>query len=714
MSYESAQGGRPAGSRGPDDSMPEQWHELMFEAAPIPKALVGLDGRWLEVNPALVDLLGYDRERLLSLRFQDVTHPDDLDKDLALLGQLMADEIPSYSMEKRYLRSGGSTVWVELHVSAVRAGDGRIRYFVAQIIDIDSRHRLEEERAQANRRLEQLATSLRAALHESRLERARYKALVDHLPDTAVYIYDSDARIRVAEGSGIARRGLDPSTLIGCRMADLMLPSDLEQLGPLLDAALHGSPSTVDIRMETTEMENLVDLIPVERPDGDREALVMARDIGALRERDRALALSEARFRAVYEHAPVAVIEEAGDGTVVGGNEAAARLLGRPVDRLVGTDWRRMIHAEDRPDEDPRATDRPQLRSECRVVRDDGSTVWVSVRVSPLPAGPDSAPGLVVHLVDVTAERLQRDEIDAMSARFAALVEHGTDAITVLDADLVLTYASPSYEKVFGYRPDDNVGTEAARRVHPDDRATFRSAIAGLLEGRQAVARYQVRVLHSDGGWRWIEVTASNHLDDPATAGIVCNVRDVTERVRSTEALEYLASHDILTGLANRARFGEALDAAVTSHRRGGPPCAVLYLDLDRFKATNDTLGHSVGDQVLVEVAGRLTAAVRPGDVVGRLGGDEFVILAIDVATPRTAAAMAERIAASLGVPLRIDGREVSTGCSIGIALSGHLGGAAMLQAADRALYRAKGQGSPRWCVSPSGRPAASFESQPA
>ena len=192
-------------------------------------------------------------------------------------------------------------------------------------------------------------------------------------------------------------------------------------------------------------------------------------------------------------------------------------------------------------------------------------------------------------------------------------------------------------------------------------------------------------------------MSLTNRLDDPAVNGIVANLRNVTERVEAAAHLAHQAMHDTLTQLPNRAMLLERLTRALSRPARSRPPCALLFLDLDRFKEINDSLGHAAGDQVLTVVAQRLVGAVRPGDSVARLGGDEFVVVAEDIRASNIAADLAERIRSRLAEPIDIADRKVTIGCSIGIAISGNHTPETLLQEADLALYQAKGAGRNRW-----------------
>ncbi len=206
---------------------------------------------------------------------------------------------------------------------------------------------------------------------------------------------------------------------------------------------------------------------------------------------------------------------------------------------------------------------------------------------------------------------------------------------------------------------------------------------------------------HKDGSWRYLEHVVNNLLDDPAVRGVVINSWDVTERKALVEQLSYQAFHDLLTGLPNRALFMDRLEHALTRANRRGSKVAVLFTDVDNFKVINDSLGHKAGDQLLIAVAERLKACLRPEDTAARLGGDEFTILVEDVAGVGEVVQIAERIAEILRPPFALEEQEVFATVSTGIALnsSAQEQPADLLRHADLAMYRAKRRGKARYEV---------------
>lgn len=442
-----------------------------------------------------------------------------------------------------------------------------------------------------------------------------------------------------------------------------------------------------------------------QRPDGRGEGRPPSRTGGLppTEEREHQLTSAENRWRAVFDSAPVAMVELAFDGTVIGGNPALALLVGRPLDELVGRSCSIWVHPEDWSPLGERVASRasgdsgPGQGLEVRIVRPDGSVRRTNARGSLVNLPDTEAQHVLVHLSDVTAEHARRQAAEEAQARFTALVAHGTDIIATLDRAQALTYASPAYRAVYGVAPEEHLGRPLPDTFHPEDSDKVRGTLDAMVTEPGSVRTFMARAVRPDGTVRWMEMTVSNRLDDPAIGGLVCNGRDVTDRVRDAERLAHQALHDTLTGLANRVLLLDRLDGA--ARRQGNQGYALFFVDLDRFKAVNDTLGHGAGDELLVAVARRLEGVVRPGDTVARLGGDEFVLLAMHVRGEPAATGIAERILAAVGRPVSVRGHEVAISCSIGVAMGAPESPDLLLERADIALYQAKERGRDRYAV---------------
>ena len=291
-------------------------------------------------------------------------------------------------------------------------------------------------------------------------------------------------------------------------------------------------------------------------------------------------------------------------------------------------------------------------------------------------------------------------ELHLQERKFRSLVQHASDVLTVVDERLTIRYQSAAAEHVFGADSDGLVGESLASLVHPDDIDRFLARVSGAERPPAPPEVVEARMRRADGEWAITETTVSNLLDEPGVDGLLLTTRDVSDRKRLEERLRHEALHDPLTGLANRVLFRERLTHAAALASRDPQTVAVLMLDLDGFKSVNDTLGHAAGDRLLIEVAARLAAAVRPGDTVARMGGDEFAIL-VERADPATAESIADRALAMLRMPFDVEGRTIVPSGSLGVAIgiTNRMSAEELLQAADLAMYTAKTGGKGRYQI---------------
>lgn len=287
--------------------------------------------------------------------------------------------------------------------------------------------------------------------------------------------------------------------------------------------------------------------------------------------------------------------------------------------------------------------------------------------------------------------------------RFALAVQGANDGIWDWDLGQQRIYFSPRWKTMLGYQ-DHEIGDQPDEwlgRIHPEERQQVRQALGQHLAGASSHFANEHRLLHKDGEYRWVLARGQALWDESGGAYRMAGSHtEITELRRIYDQLEHNALHDALTGLPNRALLQDRLRTAVEAHKRfEDHNFAVLFLDLDRFKFINDCLGHAAGDQFLITIARRLEGMVRAVDTVARLGGDEFVILLDQLTDFHHVSYVAERILESLAIPFEIEGQEIITSASIGIALSsiGYQHHDHLLRDADTAMYRAKARGKARY-----------------
>jgi diguanylate cyclase (GGDEF)-like protein/PAS domain S-box-containing protein len=299
---------------------------------------------------------------------------------------------------------------------------------------------------------------------------------------------------------------------------------------------------------------------------------------------------------------------------------------------------------------------------------------------------------LALERIELSGEVNRRNS----EAYFRTLVQSTSDVIIILDDEDRIRYASPSADPVLGR--EDLTGAPVAEVMHPVDRGRLVEVLTKVRDGAGPQQSLDFRAL----GRRRQAVMVEMHIRDlrmePTVNGVVLTLRDVTERRQLERELTHQAFHDSLTGLANRVLYADRLEHALARGRRDGSTVGVLFIDLDDFKVVNDTLGHAVGDQLLVAVAERITGALRADDTAARLGGDEFAALIENVWEPGVVEETAERILAALSQPFNLNGEMLSAVASIGVTATPEADNAdELLRQADLALYVAKGAGKGQW-----------------
>ncbi|WP_420079516.1 putative bifunctional diguanylate cyclase/phosphodiesterase [Streptomyces sp. JL4002] len=302
---------------------------------------------------------------------------------------------------------------------------------------------------------------------------------------------------------------------------------------------------------------------------------------------------------------------------------------------------------------------------------------------------------MLLDNIALTQELAQKEN------HFRSLVQGSSDVIMIAAPTGTLRYVSPAAAGVYGREAEELVGTELAALIHPDDLGRVVHEVRRFLAAAPAeepTTRIECRFASGTGEWMNVESTVNRHQ-----GGLILNSRDVTERVRLQAQLQHSAEHDPLTDLPNRALFTRRVRQALAGRRAGDRSTAVLFIDLDGFKAVNDTIGHQAGDELLVEAARRLQDSVRAGDTAARLGGDEFAALITgDGSRDRSAREfqvreIADRLRTTLSQPYRISGNEVRVAASIGVAFADPgITPSDLMRNADLAMYRAKAGGKDR------------------
>ncbi|GAE35032.1 sensor domain-containing protein [Halalkalibacter akibai] len=381
-------------------------------------------------------------------------------------------------------------------------------------------------------------------------------------------------------------------------------------------------------------------------------------------------------------------------GLFIDYNHGFSTLVG-PGDRYLNTNFLDLVHPHDlelAKSGFVETLEGKVLKEErLRIFAEDGQEKTIITSKVPLLGKDGELLGILGIAKDITVEIKLHCQIQQQNNRFKSLLTNSSTVNSILSPSGEVLYRSPSVEKVLGYKPNELEGP-IFNIIHPDDVVMVRERISHLLSHPDEPQDLDVRIRHKNGQWRMFHVISNNLVEDPDINGIVINYHDVTEIRQAQHKIHHMAYHDYLTGLPNRRLFEERLEEELLEAKRKNSQLAVLFLDIDRFKFINDTLGHNIGDQVLKKIKHILLNLVSAKDVVARMAGDEFLILAPAVANVGYAKTLAANILQKLEAPIIIDHYELYVTGSIGITIYPDSGQelSALMKNSDLAMYAAK------------------------
>jgi diguanylate cyclase (GGDEF)-like protein/PAS domain S-box-containing protein len=432
---------------------------------------------------------------------------------------------------------------------------------------------------------------------------------------------------------------------------------------------------------------------------GEDVMLSTGMDITERKRAERLLRESEARFSKIFRSSPLpVVISRLADGQYLDVNEAWAKFFGYArAEALESTSLDLGIWANpsDREAFVRAVTEGDTVRNrEVRYRKRNGEVADVLLSAEPIDLlGERCAVSL---LMDITERKRAEQQLRESERRFRDFAEAAGEYVWEVDRDARYTFVSRRVEAVLGYRPEDLYGRRPFDLMPPGEADRVRELLDHTLTGGQPLRNVEHRSLTRSGTLAWQLVSAVPiHADDGRITGLRGTALDISERKRAEARIEELATRDPLTGLPNRLLLSDRLAQGIAGASRGGDQLAVMFIDLDHFKAINDTLGHHVGDLLLKDVAKRLGAVVRKDDTLARLGGDEFVVVLEGLRSPEDAGQVAQKILNSLSHPYQIEGHDLRTAASVGIALYPSDGedAATLMRHADTAMYAAKSGG---------------------
>ena len=527
---------------------------------------------------------------------------------------------------------------------------------------------------------------------------AHLALVVEHVP-AILWTTNAELRITARSGAGLGSADILPERVVGASLLELFSRQAVN--ADSINAhrrALAGESVSYQIRLRDRCYDAHVE--PLRDKRGDIVGVVgVAVDVSDRAQPPADRPPGRLDLEEFFEHATVGLSWLGADGTILRANPAELNVLGYARDQYVGRNVRQ-FHV------DPAIADdvlrrlragETVLNVEARLRHRDGSIRHVLLSANALLEG-----GQFVHARCVSRDVTELKRAEHAVAYFKAIVESADDSIVSKTLDGVITTWNAAATRLYGYTAEEAIGKPITLIVPPDHRDELTGVFESLRRGER-IEHYETTRVRKDGTRVDVSISISPILDAQGrSAGATTITRDITYRRQAERQLLHGALHDAVTDLPNRASFIERVSQALARMRRDPDyRFAVLFFDCDHFKAVNDSLGHAAGDRLLVEIAKRLRASVRPGDVVARLGGDEFTLLLEDVAGRSEAEHVARRVLEYMAAPFSLEGREVSASASIGVVVSEphHEEALDMLRDADLAMYRAKERGRARFQV---------------
>jgi diguanylate cyclase (GGDEF)-like protein/PAS domain S-box-containing protein len=630
-------------------------YRQMFENNRAVKLLLDPEsGAIVDVNMAACDYYGYTRDEMLALRIWDINVKGEEQVRSELARAAAAGK--TY-FQFRHMLSSGEIRDVEIHTGPIEVGSRKLLFSIVH--DITERKRAEH------------------ALQQSE---EKYRVIFDYAP-VGIYQSTREGRFVTANITLARMLGYDSVDELLTKNLELDIYYDMAQREALIrQFEPFAYANNVELqwkRKDGTPIWVKLNVHGIRSSHGTLFFEGFVYDFTEQKRAEESGAIANAQRKAVLDAATrVSIIATDPAGTITVFNAGAERMLGYDADEMIGRRSLVEVHA------DPAAV-QDVGEHEWLYRTKDGELIVVAVSVTALHSDDGALTGFLHVATDITERKHAEETLRNQSAAITASM----DGIAILNERLEFTYVNDSLAKLFGYPSDGSlIGRSLCDLYEPQEQVRLITTIVPLV-GQRGRWRGEATGTRRDG------VNFPQEISLTAIGGgMVCVVRDITERTYAEEQIKHLAYHDALTNLPNRLLFKDRLTVALSHAQRDGSHLAVLFLDLDRFKIINDSLGHNIGDQLLQAVAARVQSCVRDSDTVARLGGDEFTVLLPRLNRSEDAAPVATKIIEAIRYPFHIEGREFFITTSIGISLFPDDGNDAetLIKNADTAMYQAK------------------------
>ncbi|TRX75093.1 bifunctional diguanylate cyclase/phosphodiesterase [Pseudomonas mangiferae] len=632
-----------------------------------------LDDRFTYVSPHAERLLGHSLEAWLRPGFwEQALHPDDAERTLRYaLAERRAGR--DFSFDYRMLTADGRVVWVRDIVTPTRHGDTTT--LRGLMIDISETKYTEQ------------------AL---RLSEQKFSSVFQYGPDIMLIARREDGRLLAVNHAFERETGIPAQDALGRTASELVL-WDRGQIAPLLRRLQREDLQNVEMPFHRRNGESFSGLLSTRRIQlGELPALVVAvRDISPLKEARQRLQVSEDKFARAFHASPDGLLmSRLSDGTLVEANEGFRRITGIAADEALSCSTLDLDIWVDPADRERLVR---QIQAEGRVqtftapIRHrSGEVRLCELAAQSLPIGDEQ------YLLTIARDVTERHQMQERLKQAATVFQSTAEGVMITDTRQRISAVNPAFTEITGFREDEVLGQSPALLASGRHDQAFYQAMWGQLT---SVGHWQGEIWNrrKDGEVfpEWLTINAVRD-DQGVMTHYVGVFADISPLKQAEARLDHQAHHDPLTGLPNRLLFEERLSAVLEAE--GDAQGAVLFLDLDRFKHINDSLGHPVGDALLQGIAARLCAQLGDNETLARLGGDEFIILLPDVTPPHDALRTATALLTCFRAPFDVEQHEFFVSASIGISLFPEHGQdvATLVKNADAAMYKAKAKGRNR------------------
>ncbi|WP_186321433.1 bifunctional diguanylate cyclase/phosphodiesterase [Bacillus sp. FJAT-22090] len=527
-----------------------------------------------------------------------------------------------------------------------------------------------------------------------------YRSLIENNPD-AIFLLDENGIVLDVNSAVATIFGYSHSETIDLYYPDILIPNVDYNVKQLIDSSWNGESSAYQANAYHKNgclLHLHIKNVPMQEEGRTVGVMVVAKDETELFQMRLALQETSEKLNSIFNSSADAIDIIDVNGDVLAVNPAFEKMYGWDKEEVIGRQLptipkSRWNAAEERREKAILGEYTKDLEVDC--LKKDGTSIDVSITVSPLLDSEDKVVGFLGISRDITERKILLESLIRSEEKYRLIADNMTDLVSIIDQKGMFKYISPSFQSVLGFPIEDLEGTKTRDHVHPEDLHHIIPRFRSLLSTASS-ERAEFRIKHKTKGWLWVEAKATFFMDEEHGNPFLLVVsRDIEERKKLQEELKSMAFHDGLTGLPNRRLFGQKMKQAIKEAKRNNQKFALLYMDIDKFKRINDNLGHSIGDKLLKLFGERVSTCLRESDIIARQGGDEFTALLLDLKNREDAQVCAKRILESLQQEWIIDNHTFITTSSIGIALypDDGIDMDTLMVHADKALYTAKKSG---------------------